>query len=393
MLSNLDSLRQRIELELQMEGEVISAPWYICQMAVHPVAESLREQLAALIDLGHDYYVEESSNLIDADMHHAAMLLITSGLEYIHKLEHHSEVLFEKMCAIENYRILKELPLAEIDNQDVGQKLTDLKRNLIINVTRCIPKLINNDFFRNDDTPDLLGQAVKTLGEEYFKALESGDGELASLIFREYFPGVLAVGRAVAEETVDWQPPQNIRFISEPMFDLLALSGYAYLFGEFRRDLSLWDTCTEVWEQYLGNAEMYKRLAFMVKLVALAKNELMLTVLSFTRESWHKKLQNILRELPLLQLNMDGEPSAFPRFVRSHQSICIRTIAPTEEFSSMHYKPEDIFVDMHLADKLQLDTSRWLGYLNLSKHIEYQRELEARCDFRLEDIEDAANAH
>ena len=391
-LSDLNVLRLKIELELESEGEVVSAPWYVCQLAVNPVAVSLKQQLTALIDLGQDYYVKESSNLIDAEMHYAAMLLITRGLEYLHKLELHSESLFEMMRSIEGYRILKEIPIAEIDAQAELQKIVGHKRKLIINVTRCIPQLIDSDFIHHDDTPDLLGQAVKTLGEEYFSALRSGDGELAAPVFRSYFLGILAARDAVATETADWQPPQNIRFIGEPISDLLALSGYAYIFSEFHQQPVLWRSCTDVWNEFLGDAEMYKSLAIMVGLVTVAKRSLMLFVFSNTRNSWKQQLRHILQDLPLVSLDMGSDRMALPRSVRSHPSLCVRTIAPSEDYRSMHYEPEDIFVDMYLAEKLELDKSQWLRLRDLRKDIEDQRELEARYKLQLEIFEGAADA-
>ncbi len=392
MLSNLDYLRNRIEFEFEIEGEIVSAPWYVCQLAAHPVAESLKNQLTALLDLGRECYVTQSSNLIDAEMHGAAMLLIAYGLEYCHKLEHHSEVLFEKMRIIEGYRILKELPFAEIDDQVTLQEIAGKKRELIINVAKCIPNLSDDDFFSNDDTLDLLGQAVKTLGEEYFKALESGDGELASLIFQSYFPGVLAARDAVVAETSDWQPPQNIRFIGEPISDLLALSGYAYLFSELHQERSLWDSCVKIWNQHLDDSEINRSLLAMVKLVALARKSITLFVYSFTRSNWQQCFERTLKDLPLSPMGNRGGRLAFQSYVRRHPSLCIRAVAPAENFHSMVYDPEDVFVDMYLAEKLELDKSQWLGYLNLGKAMEDQRELEARYEFRLDNLAGAADA-
>lgn len=392
VLSDLNLLRKRIELELETEGEVVSAPWYVCQLVVNPVAESLKKQLTALIDLGHDYYVKESNKLIDAERHHAAMLLIHRGLEYSHKLDHHSESLFAIMRVIEGYRVLKELPIAEIDARAEIKKIIDLKRKLIINITRCIPNLLDNDLFRNDDTPDMLGQAVKILGEEYFSALRSGDGKLAAPVFRSYFLGVLAARDAIAMATADWQPPENIRFIGEPISDLLALSGYAYLFGEFHQKSSLWNTCTIVWDEFLNDATMYKSMAMTVRLIGMAKRSLTLFVFSHTRNIWMQQFRHILKDLPLLPLDRGSDRMALRRSVRSHPSLCIRTIAPNEHYRSMHYEPEDIFVDMYLAKKLGLETSQWQGLRNLRKDIEHQRELEAEHDFRLDDFVVASDA-
>lgn len=392
ILPSLNQLRRKLEFELETEGGVVSASWYVCQLAVHPVAESLNNQLTALKGLLHDFYITESSKLVEAEMHEAAMLLITRGLEYCHKLEHHSESLFAKMRIIEGYRILKDLPIAEVDDQATIKEIAGLKRELIINVTRCIPKLLDNNLFHSDDTPDLLGQAVRLLGEAYYKALESGDAILAGLIFQSYFPGVLAARDAVALETVDWQPPQNIRFTLEPISDLLALSGYAYLFSEFHQNASLWDSCMNTWSMYLANTKMHESLSSVVQLIALSKRSLMLAVLSHTRENWRQKFQQTLKNLPLLPLDKTGERMGFHIFVRRHPSLCIRTVAPKEDFAYMHFEPDDIFFDMYLTEKLPFRKSDWPGRRDVRQSIEDQRELEAQYGFQPEDFEDIADA-
>ncbi|MDE2949812.1 MAG: hypothetical protein OXT68_03515 [Chloroflexota bacterium] len=392
ILSDLNRLRSKIKFELETQGDVVSAPWYICQLAVQPVAESLKKQLTALKELGRHYYINDSNNLINSELNHAATLLVISGLEYLHKLEFHSQSLFNVMRDIEDHRILTELPFAEIDPQSTVQEIVSLKRMLIMNLARCIPKLVVSDFFTAGDTPDLLGQAVRTLGEEYFNALRSGDGELAAIIFQSYFQGALATKDAVAMETADWQPPQNIRFTVEPISDLLALSGYAYLFSEFHQDSSLWDSCTNIWSQNLVNTGMYESLAMMMQLVALSKRSLMLVVLSHTRDSWRQKFQHVLKELPLLPLDKNGGRMAFHIFVRRHPSLCIRTVAPREDFASMPFEPDDIFIEMYLAEKLQFLKSDWRRLRDIRQSIENQRELEAQYGFQPEDFEDIADA-
>src|SRR6202034_445323 len=102
------------------------------------------------------------------------------------------------------------------------------------------------------DIPDYLGQAVHRSGEACFEALAQNDPELFRQLFGPYFFGVFAVIERLRPQVADWSDIGTaLTWMTEPLIDLIDLSGYALIFSEYHANQTLWDECRDIWNAYL----------------------------------------------------------------------------------------------------------------------------------------------
>ena len=391
MLSNIEYLQHRLRFEFTVEGRIVSAEWYIIQLGVvHPVADMLQSQLRELIRLGEEIYTSNLGQLIESGRGAAATLIIGSGLEYFHKLTHHSEQIFETMKAIESYRIEKDIAFAEIDAGNTNQRITDLKHQLIKSLAQCVPQLTKDEVFLSNKTPDLLGQALNTLGEEYFSALSSNEVDLTSSVFPAYFAGSLAKRKLLVKMTSEYQDPASIIVhTSQPIMELLALSGYAFLFSEYYRETGLWESCKSVWAFYLAKSEFADYLCALFHMIDQEK-WMFFSSPRFARRRWEQKFRDRMRMVPLVPLEKESDRAFYRAQVRRHSSIVIRALLGDENFAGiMVHDPIDVFVSLYLRDKLPISNLDRNYYRDISERIGDQKEREERHGFCIDDWEDS----
>lgn len=391
-VSNLEYLRDRLRLEIETDGEVVSAEWYVCQLALLPIAETLKAQLTELLHLGRKYYTEFPRRIVRIGLGRAAVLTTLDGLEYLKKLKFHASEIYTRMEKIEQFRVSKELPFAKIEKETVECEIDELERQLILNIAQFMPLFARDDYEDWEETPDLLGHAVSVLGNHYFHGLLSSDTELASRVFPSYLVGIICVRESLVGKCAERHYPESIICAAEPLLEAFALGGFAFLFSEYHQESGLWQSCIDTWDKLLSDADMRDKLMANVQLIDHAKRIPMLTGRSVLRSNWSQHFDRTVAQLPSIPLDKKGHPARIRRQVRNHPSLCIRALVSSDmHFRTIHYDPEDIFVDMYLAHKLKLARS-WSSRLrNAKQAIKRQQELEEEQGFCFENLEDSAH--
>ena len=387
MLSKIEYLQHRLKFELAVDGHLTSAQWYITQLAVvHPVADMLQSQLTELLHLGTETYIKKSDKLIESGRTTAATFTINRGLEFSNKLPYLVQQILATMAAIEHHRIEHEIDFAEINTADIIQQITSLEHHLLKNLARCVPRLTQDERFHTSETPDLLGQALNTLGEKYYSALAENDVELTTDVFLGYFQGTLIKQALLAQSTTHYEFPVNLTYSCQPLTELLTLSGYAFLFSEYHQEPSLWESCKSVWEPRLSISENEKLLLQLLQRVGYAKSQPFMSPRFATTTQWQQDFTSRMVGLPLVPLSADDDNAFHRPQVRKHPSLVLRALLL--DWGSpwiMHHDPIDVFVSLYLRDELPISDLDEQYYQDVREDIKNQKEREQHHGFRIGD--------
>jgi len=107
-LSQMEYLRDRLRIEFETDGDIVSPQWYLFQLALLPIAKTLDSQLTELLELGRRFYVEWPGQLAGIGMQRASVITTLDGLEYFHKLKFHAGIIYERMEIVDHYSLLSK---------------------------------------------------------------------------------------------------------------------------------------------------------------------------------------------------------------------------------------------------------------------------------------------
>ena len=392
-LSQMEYLRDRLRMEFETNGAIVSPEWYLFQLVLLPVAETLDSQLTELLLLGRRFYVEWPGRLANTGMQLAAVMTTLDGLEYFHKLRFHASAIYERIEIVEQNRVLEAISCPSIDQQTVENAIAELERQLRLNLADFVPFFARDDYEQWEETPDLQGHLVTELANSYFQGLMTKDVEFCTQVFRSYLYGSNCVRHSIVDKCSGLENPASLAYVAEPFLEAFALSGFAFLMSEYHQEPELWQSCVGVWRKLLADSDFRRQIRAQVTIMDIVRRMLLLTGRSVLRSNWSQRFAQCVADIPVVTLHEDAERPWASSQIRNHPSLCIRTIVKCDmPFTSTRLHPEDIFLDVFLAEELQLDRSSAWRILDVNEAMRRQREREEQHDFVYEPIEGTGNA-
>ena len=392
-LSQMEYLRVRLRIELELDGAIVSPEWYLFQLSLLPVAEKLNSQLTELLQIGRMVYVDWPKRLARTGMQRAAVMTTLDGLEYFHKLRFHASAIYERMEIVQRHRVLDSISCPSIDKCSQENSISVLERQLRVNLSNFVPFFAQDDYEKWEETPDLEGHLVTELANSYFQGLMTNDVEFCAQVFLSYLVGNTCVRQSIGSKRLDLDNTANLLYVSEAVLEAFALSGFAFLFSEYHQESGLWQSCKQSWAKLLSDAVTRDKVKAHVQLVDHAKRIPLLTGRSMLRSNWSQRFDQCVAEIPVVTLHEDRARPWARSQIRHHRSLCIRAIVSCDmPFTSIFADPEDIFMDVFLAQELDIDRSNAWRSRDVNEAMLRQDEYEKRHGFVYERIEGEPDA-
>jgi hypothetical protein len=312
--------------------------WYARELALNSVAWAFQGQVQALLALLGTWYPDTADQLTAADLHEAAGAVLSRGFEVVWKLDRHVAEWEQIVNEIGRFPTHVDLTRPSWDWIAIRRQVDELRIGVLDRLARSIPRLALVE--RTEEMPDYLGHAVHRTGEACFEALDSNDSGLFSRLFPDYFLGILAIVDQIRAQAADWQPRTAATWMSEPVLDLLDISGYALIYSELHPESQLWGSCRDVWIRYLTTAEQGQRLSVIAAMHQHLRHVFALTPRSVLRTQWEMALTRSLERLP-----RQSSPHVFGEGEADHPSRLVRRIARTAGgFRTTLFNASDLFI-------------------------------------------------
>jgi hypothetical protein len=363
VVESLESAQRGVAFELSADvpSDTATPGWYVREIALNSYEIELKRQIVAVVDFLATWYPATADRVTKAGMHEAAGAILSRALEVAWKLEAHVYDWEEAVEKIRAFPLNVDLKRPEWDWASIRGAVRTLRTETLLRLARSIPELIAVE--RDPDIPDYLGHAVHRSGEACFEALVSNDQELFNRLFPGYFYGALIIADRLRPEVENWQPQTAVMVLSEPVLDVLDLSGYALIFSELHKDESFQQTCEDIWKRYLGEDDGEHRIKFVAALLEHKRRRFGLSPRSILRTRWEMRLGAELRKLPRRETRR--EPF-FHDTAAVHDSPLIRELAPGDDLGMVGVQASDVFVvrflrNLESAGDLDFGVPDWVA--------------------------------
>lgn len=343
MSETLEEIADGVRFERDAASAVRTPGWYVAELAANSLSWAINEQLDACLFFAEDWFPATADRLSEAGAHDAAGAILARGLEHAWKLARHLPHFQEQAESLRPEKQLIELTRPDWDWGSMQGRVEQFRWEILRRMAASIPHLIDQG--TRKDIPDYLGQAVHRAGGACFDALEEGNVELLNAILRPYFLGVLATVERLRAEVANWTDIKTaFAWMTEPLMDLIDLSGYAMIFAAYHDRPELWEAFKEPWDRYVGGEQGQQRLPLLASACAFHSRLFAITARAPLRTRWEMRLTEMLAELP-----REAPTTPFGEGRVSHESPLIRRLTPFAGGFGAALHANDVFIARYLS--------------------------------------------
>lgn len=352
VLKQLEELRPKLEAEEEIEGRVISSPWYLREL----IAKVESENLSAAMVCFHDEVCKLYESWIESakSSNHSwlAAVMMSRELEYWNKLDYHTNTLNQLWADLTSERRIQGIRWPSLDTDELSRKKKGRRTELL--------KLMSEEIFllsfipRPASYPDFAGQFLHTVGEALLTSMCEKDCDTVEALFKRYFHGSrLQFDRLRPRDgRTDWQSLRELKVAAAPLLDLIDLSGYVYLLSDYHDTPEMREPIVGTWDEYLAHAEDSPLQSFAAA-VALTESGVEMAHRSVNRTRWRQTVVKRLEHVERQEFeNPHGAHARFPLdpvILVIHESPLVRIFA--RDSYSTRYDGIDIFIAKYIRSR------------------------------------------
>jgi hypothetical protein len=339
----LESLVERFDFEIRIEGVVISPEWLQMEMIGFAFARFLDDLTSSLSREFEITFGNEVDAQLAGKNYVLVAQLVQRGLEGCEKLSKNF-VQFQKLhneCMALNRS--KEYEWPKIDWGVLQERIAELRIRLITALAKSSNELANLP--EQDSWPDFFGHAYTILGEECFASMADGKEDLFQNVFPTFFNLVLRAYEKLRQKFLG--DTRNFQLSLDPLLDLMAMSGFAAVFAELDNK-SFWRLVENCWNNYLSLYEDEgRRRQFIESLYIITEpdSSMRITPRDIMRTRWQQMFNRVLYSRGVVRETAFWEHHG-SRI--NHPSLLVRVFCNSEYLST---KPEDVFLTVYICKR------------------------------------------
>jgi hypothetical protein len=370
VLQALERMEQGIRFERDVEGHQVSSEWFPRQLAARAAAGVIREDVDLIVREIQARVAQRAREAADRKEHVVAAALVYRGLELCNKTEHQAAEYKRTIAQLTELRKVKDEFWPPDPPADWLSEVSLQERWLVALLANLTPSLAV--LSRGDDEPDWFGHAYAILVDWLFRALQNGDEELFAYLFTAFFDAMFAARERVAAEVSkqDWRI--MVAYVSEPLADLLEISGYALLFSELDGK-NFWDTCCAKWDAYLEASPEHSVLVRQLAVTLDARDNLLLGIKprDIERTGRRQQFDHLLRSRGITDERW-SDPFGRRPAPAAHASPIVRVFAPAD--LGGFEEPEDLFAVEYLSKRPEWQSKLTRRAESLAERLQWEQE-------------------
>jgi len=348
VIQQLEYLQKGLEFERAVEGDLVSPVWYRNHIAALGMVRFIQRTVEELVKEWENTFGSQTERLIREKRFLNAIQVIQRGLEACDKFIYHLDTIRACFEGFSTLRRVQDIPWPTPDWDDFTKRVLDVRERLIINVGKSTITLAQMPSKPN--WPDYLGQCFSVLAEECNSAMLKGNDKLFEQIFPPFFYATLAAHERLRTQLGSRTDQAAIVYMTEPIEDLLHLSGYALIYTELDGK-TYWNITKKLWDSYLGHHTDSKAvIEFIGGAVAYRQSVFAILPRDPIRMSWKQGLGKRLQQDGILTDLSDFEfihGGGVRPYVPKHPSKVIQIIA-RGIMGVVSRDPRDVFLGMYI---------------------------------------------
>jgi len=345
----LEYLQEHLIFEHEVEGEFISPPWYQEQIAAQGMVRFIERAVQELVKHCEDIFAGETERLISERKYLNATQVIQRGLEACDKSIHHLEVINKAFEGISTLRRVKDIPWPNLAHDELKNRVLAVRERLISGFAKSSIELAKMPSKKN--WPDYFGQCYSVMAEECNSSMAQKNETLFGRVFPAFFYAALAASDRLRSELAGRSDRDALVYMSEPIEDLLHVSGYALIYSELDAK-KYWEVVKGLWDKYLSNRNNPKEIVeFIVNTVNFRQSIFAILPRATLRTGWQQKLEKRLRDGKILDEIGDYAPvlGRHPSAPK-HASKIIQVIA-RGTMGTIFSDGQDVFLATYIANR------------------------------------------
>jgi hypothetical protein len=364
MLNRAEQLSMNLKNEAIIEGKIDTPDWYVKTILTFYLLTEVKKYFEHLKSLHNTYYQTRVDQLITEGKVLVAAHLLQRWLEFCSKYQMCISVMAKTFTALAIHNKQFDLEWPTFDSEKEQTDAETFQNNATDKMTRLLPQLGANPS-PGEDLPDYFGQAFTFGVEACYQAVEANNVERFKNLFPSVFVGSIVAFNTTRDDTKGWNEKSQIVFSSEPLTDLIEISGYAKLYAELFQNQELWEACKSVWDRYLTQEGSEQIVRIIVSTAAYRKGLFMIMPKGLLRTNWEIGFRRKMTEQGLIsQDDMFGTRDRNRTI--NHASKLIRILARR---SILPVHPDDIFFVTYLKSH---PIARGIEFPEDRDHIEEQ---------------------
>ena len=299
-------------------------------------------------------------------------MLSKRGLETCNKMRANLPHLEKALTDLDKSAlIIKEIPCLKIDWESVRNRIEKAHNKLVEIQAKCLPAL---SLLKKQKTlPDVFGQTYNTVCQETYYALAENKKDMFAVLFPPLFIGALMAFENLREDLKDREVEVLISIASEPLLDILNMSGYAKIYSELYEEQAVWDVCSTVWDNYFKDRKDKKELLQkFIGLQEFRKGQFKIFPRDYLRTNWETTLRVKLEEMNIIDDRMGFSPEYRRRNIIDHKSPFIRALCRGRYFH--HVSAPDIFILTYLLKQPEAQGIEFKDYSQLNDAIDRETQ-------------------
>lgn len=299
MLARAEELKSNLKNEDIIDGKGNTTDWYIKTTMVFSFLTMVKKYFEHLKTLHQSYFELRIDAFVASGDILIASQLTQRWLEFCSKYQMCVSVVGKTFDKLASHNKQTDFDWPSFNLEDEQNQAEEFQKRAIDKMTRTLPQLGSNPT-AGEDLPDYFGQAFTFGVEACYRACEDNDFERFKSIFPSVFVGSIVAFNTTRDDTKGWLEQSQIIFSSEPLTDLIEISGYAKLYSELYQNPELWNLCKFVWEKYLSQDESDQIVRLIVSSTAYRKGLLMIMPKGVLRTNWEIAFRSKLLECGLI---------------------------------------------------------------------------------------------
>lgn len=345
----LEYLQEHLSFEYKVEGKFISPLWYQEQIAAQGMVRFIERVTQEFVKQCEDVFASETERLISARKYLNVTQVIQRGLEACDKSIHHLGVINKVFEGFSTLRRVKDIPWPNHAHDELSNRILAVRECLISGFAKSSIELAKMPSKKN--WPDYFGQCYSVLAEECNSSMAQQNETLFGRVFPAFFYAALSASDRLRTELAGRSDRDALVYISEPIEDLLHVSGYALVYSELDAK-KYWEIVKDLWDRYLTSrddpTEMVK---LIINTVDFRKSVFAILPRATLRIGWQQKLEKRLRDGKILDEIGDYAPilGRHPRAPK-HASKIIQVIA-RGTMGTIFSDGQDVFLATYIANR------------------------------------------
>lgn len=322
VLFELENIQERACFEKAVEGEILSPQWFFEQLVGAAFARFVSDTSTKIVDVLDHAFTEKIRLLLKGEKYLIAAQLIARGLEACEKANYllsSAETCEKRLLQL---RRTTDFSWTQVEWDALATRIEQTHEHLVIAFGQCAIDLSQTK--HTDHMPDYFGHAYSVLADECYQAMATGNETLFRRIFPEYFSAALLAFEKLKSDFADWNEEAKIIISTEPIEDLLQISGYAIVYSELDKK-AYWRIVERLWQNYFDSPAKDERIRFVFTIANYRDTLFRITYRSILRTGWKQQLSATFREKNIA----DDDPGIPFRGRRrsTHPSPLIRVLA------------------------------------------------------------------